>query len=156
MRKLTDKEESFCTHIAAGLPAYEAALEAGYAEKSCKSFKYKWKKRPMLVFRVQQLRNDHGHINELSDLDLTKSEDRRVGLAILAQSSDTSVAAKLKALDLLNKMDGVYQHEQNSDIRVQLIQPEFVDESESPRELKAFGPPPKPLPFPEYKNELLD
>ncbi len=170
MFKLTDKEELFCTHIAAGESVEQAALAAGYAPTTASSMKHKWKKKPKLVLTVARLQKENEDATNLKvaddrmatstieydALDFSNVDDRRRGLALIAGSIKSSTTSKIKALDLLNKMDGSYITEMSNDVNIQIIQAKPVSKDDVDNVIDVNKPLPTILPFPEYSHELLD
>ena len=126
MQKLTAKQEKFAQAIAldnmSQADAYRAAYDTGkMSEKSI------WERASVEANKIKVATR----INELRQEAMTdkvmSAQKRREKLTALAESEDAVVA--MKAIDLLNKMDGEYVQKLQAEVQTETtINIELVDD----------------------------
>ena len=101
MDKLTPRQQKFCEYYAASGNASEAARQAGYKEKNADATGRENLRKPTV----------QAYIKELSERDrkgrIMSIEERQELLTKIASECEDN-NARLKAVEILNKMDGVY------------------------------------------------
>ena len=100
--KLNSRQKSFCEYYVASGNATESAIKAGYSEK------YTNKN----VSKIRQNTAVQEYIKELQEKAKTNrimtAVERREFLTEVIKNGNEKVQDRLKALDILNKMDGEY------------------------------------------------
>ena len=100
--KLNARQKSFCEFYVASGNATESAIKAGYSEKTARSIGQR------LLTNVDIKK----HIKELQEKAKTSrimtAIERREFLTEVIKNGNEKVQDRLKALDILNKMDGEY------------------------------------------------
>ena len=101
MDKLTPRQQKFCEFYAASGNASEAARQAGYSEKYINTNTAKLLRNTAIVAYIKKLseRDRKGRIRSI--------EERQELLTKIASECEDN-NARLKAVEILNKMDGVY------------------------------------------------
>lgn len=102
MAKLKGKQEKFCLAYAACGNATEAALKAGYSAKTARFIGCENLTKPNIKTRIAEL----GRVAEQKAF-LTIEEKRRI-LQEIANDPEARKDERMKAIDLDNKMQGVY------------------------------------------------
>lgn len=102
---MTDRQENFCLEYAKSGNATQAYMDSGYSVKDAKS-------AAVNASRMLRNANVKARIDELrakikSDKILT-IEQRKEILTTIAGDTESTKQDKIKAIDTLNKMDGVY------------------------------------------------
>jgi phage terminase small subunit len=98
-------QENFCVEFVRCRSNAEAYKRAGYKVKSDKSAAVcatKLLKKPNIQARIAELRK------ELASGKIMDAAQRRELLTQFARDEETGRADRLRAIDLLNKMDGIY------------------------------------------------
>lgn len=144
---MTDKQQRFCDeYMANGGNAYQAALSAGYAESTANEAS-KWvtdtvKNREDRLFKPELAEYIAEHSGEMerhnSKIATAEELQEFVSQVIRGEITDTVVSAsgkviqanaglkdKLKAVDLLAKMKGMYTTRIDADIREVVIVEDF-------------------------------
>lgn len=128
MQKLTPKQEKFAQAIALEDMNQADAYRSAYSAKSM-SDKQIWEEAsklanaPKVAQRVAELRQ------QAITPKVMNAQKRREKLTELAESDDANVA--MKAIDLLNKMDGEYVQKVQADVQTEtIITIELVDDDE--------------------------
>lgn len=100
--KLNSRQKSFCEYYVASGNATESAIKAGYSEK------YTNKN----VSKIRQNTAVQEYIKELQEKAKTNrimtAVERREFLTEVIKNGNEKLQDRLKALDILNKMDGEY------------------------------------------------
>ena len=100
--KLNARQKSFCEFYVASGNATESAIKAGYSEKTARSIGQR------LLTNVDIKK----HIKEFQEKAKTSrimtAIERREFLTEVIKNGNEKVQDRLKALDILNKMDGEY------------------------------------------------
>ena len=100
--KLNARQKSFCEFYVASGNATESAIKAGYSKKTARSIGQR------LLTNVDIKK----HIKELQEKTKTSrimtAIERREFLTEVIKNGNEKVQDRLKALDILNKMDGEY------------------------------------------------
>ena len=102
---MKELQERFCVEIVASGNATESYKAAGYKVKndnSAAACAAALLRKPNIQKRIAELRE------ELSSAKIMDARERRELLTQFARDDETSKQDRLKAMDLLNKMDGVY------------------------------------------------
>ncbi len=100
---LTPKQEKFCLEYVKDLNGTQAAIRAGYSEKTAGELSYEYLKKPHINERVQELLKKSEKRSEIT------MDDIRKGVADIATSEEEKSADRLKAFDMLTKMFGGYE-----------------------------------------------
>lgn len=102
-RNLSKKQEDFCLEYSRnGGNATQAAKAAGYSPKTAHEQGKENLRKPYIVARIDEL---SAQARSEKILDATQ---RREILTQIAQDEESTKQDKIKAIDTLNKMDGVY------------------------------------------------
>ena len=122
---LTEQQEKFCLNIASGMnqtAAYKDAynsqnmkIEAIYVEAS------RLMDNPKIILRIEELRKE-----ARSDRIINTIQKKEL-LTQWIYDDDTSKGDRLKALDILNKMDGEYIEKLESKQEVKIVVDEDFD-----------------------------
>lgn len=126
MRKLSPKQENFAKSIALDGMNYADAYRANYSAKNMSDDAIyveasRLANNPQISLRVKEL------ANEAASPKVMNAKKRREKLTELAESDDPNVA--MKAIDLLNKMDGEYVQKIAADVQTETtINIELVEE----------------------------
>ena len=100
--KLTQKEIMFCENYITCGNATESAIKAGYKEQTAR----------VTASKILTKANIQEYVKELQEKAKTSrimtAIERREFLTELIKNRNEKVADRLKALDILNKMDGAY------------------------------------------------
>lgn len=102
VKELNIRQKSFCEFYVASGNATEAAIKAGYSEKTARSIAQR-----MLTFvdinkYIENLRA------KAKSKRIMNAIERRKWLTNVLNDNEVKMNDKLKALDILNKMDGEY------------------------------------------------
>lgn len=127
MSKLTPKQELFCAYYAIKRNATQAAIEAGYSKKTAYSIGEENLKKPDIKNRIDELLKEHSDkamsdgqkvIKELEEIAFSRS-------AYHFDSLEMKVSDKLKALENLGRVHGIYEEDnsQASKIVVEDVTP---------------------------------
>ena len=102
MLKLNARQKSFCEFYVASGNATESAIKAGYKEKTSR----------VTASKMLTKANIKKYIKELQEKTKTSrimtAIERREFLTEVIKNGNEKVQDRLKALDILNKMDGEY------------------------------------------------
>lgn len=123
---LTDKEEKFCNNFVSGMnqsDAYREAYDNNMTDKQIWEEASKLMKKPKVIQRITELRD------KASDKAIKSAIERKIWLTNQIDDEDNSLNDRLKALDILNKMDGEYITKIDADVRTDIIV-EFDDYDE--------------------------
>ena len=102
-KTLNAKQKKFCLEFRKnGGCITEAAITAGYSEKSASSLGSQLLKNPKVLAYIEQLRLD---AQRKSIMGIT---ERQETLTEIARNSKAAEADRNRAIDILNKMDGLY------------------------------------------------
>ena len=125
---LTAKQEKFVQNIIEGMSQADAYRSAGY---NCKKMSNNaiWHEasqlmdNPKVAQRVQELRE------QLEDKAIMTAKERLKWLTEVIQSEREKTDTKLKAVDIMNKMQGEYVQKVEADVKQEFtINVELVDE----------------------------
>jgi phage terminase small subunit len=110
---LTTKEQRFVREYRVDGDAANAARRAGYAKASAKVTGCRLLKKPEVAAAIAN------HESEKANQLIADAAERRELLTGIARSGKNPVAA-IKAVDILNKMDGVYvqKHEHVGPVQI--------------------------------------
>lgn len=102
-KNLNAKQKKFCLEFRKnGGCITEAAIAAGYSEKSASSLGSQLLKNPKVQDYIEQLRLDAQRKSIMGII------ERQETLTSIARNNAADAADRNRAIDLLNKMDGVY------------------------------------------------
>lgn len=102
-KTLNAKQKKFCLEFRKnGGCVTEAAIAAGYSEKSASSLGSQLLKNPKVQDYIEQLRLDAQRKTIMGII------ERQETLTDIARNTNVDAADRNRAIDLLNKMDGVY------------------------------------------------
>lgn len=104
-KKLTPKQERFCVEYAACGNAYQAAVAAGYPERSARSIGSENLTKPDIMNRIFEIGRRETKARIMS---VDRRQERLTELA--ENSIDGNVV--VRAIETLNKMDGLYIQKQ--------------------------------------------
>lgn len=126
MRKLTAKQESFAKGIALDGMSYVDAYRNSYSTKNMSDDAIyveasNLANSPKIALRIKEL------AKEADSPKIMNATNRKEKLSEMAESDDPYVA--MKAIDLLNKMDGEYVQKVQAEVSTEVnINVELVDE----------------------------
>lgn len=102
-KDLSAKQKKFCLAFRKnGGCITEAAITAGYSEKSASSLGSQLLKNPKVLDYIEQLRLD---AQRKTIMGIT---ERQETLTVIARNPEAAEADRNRAIDILNKMDGIY------------------------------------------------
>ena len=101
--KLNARQKAFCEYYVASGNATDAAIKAGYSERTAKSIGQRLLTFVNIKKRIEELSQKIANNNNIMT-----AKERQEYLTKLINSDDVKVSDKLKALDILNKMTGEY------------------------------------------------
>lgn len=128
MRRLTAKQESFAKGIALDGLTYVDAYKSAYSTKNMSDDAIyveasNLANSPKISIRIKEL------AKEADTPRVMNAQKRREKLTELAESEDANVA--MKAIDLLNKMDGEYVQKLQAEVQTETtINIELVEDDE--------------------------
>lgn len=101
--KLLPKEEKFCLFFRKKLGnKREAAIAAGYSEKSASAIASQLLKKTKILKRIEELAKD---AERKTVMDTIERQER---LTEIARDESAENRDRVRAIDILNKMDGKY------------------------------------------------
>jgi phage terminase small subunit len=126
---LTAKQEAFCQNIIQGMSqadAYRSAYDASrMTDKTVHEKACLLAGQDKIKTRITELRD------KLSNENIMSAQKRMEWLTKLVMSAEASNGDKLKALDILNKMDGEYVQKIAAEVQTETtINIELVDDDE--------------------------
>lgn len=101
MAKLTLKQQKFCEEYAASGNATQAAIAAGYSKKTACSIGEENLRKPDIIAAIKKIGQRETKAR------IMKIEARKERLSDIACKS-VDLNAAIRAIDTLNKMDGLY------------------------------------------------
>lgn len=102
MKKLNVRQKAFCEYYVASGNATQSAIKAGYSEKYSKNRIHELLKKVGICGYIEEL-NEKAQSSRI----MTAIE-RKEFLTSVIKNGDEKIQDRLKALDILNKMDGEY------------------------------------------------
>ena len=117
-RQLTDKQERFCQGVAAGLSLTDAYKQAYDTDKMSQQAIWnessKLAKRDNITHRVKELRRPI--VNHYENSVIRETERIRQELwRIIGDTTGEKTENRIRALDILNRMNGAYKETQAED-----------------------------------------
>ncbi len=100
-KKLTPKQQKFCEEYAASGNATQSAIAAGYSAKTAYSIGEENLRKPEIISEIKRL-SQRDKRNRIMSID-----QRQEMLTQIANNGEDLNAA-IRAIDTLNKMDGLY------------------------------------------------
>lgn len=117
---LTDKQEKFVQNIIQGMNQAEAYRSAYDARKMSDNAIYReaslLMSNPKVTQRISELRS------ELAKPTIKTAQERMEWLTQLIDNDEESTGDKLKAVDILNKMDGLYVQRISGEIKMKKLE----------------------------------
>lgn len=117
---LTDKQEKFVQNIIQGMNQAEAYRSAYDARKMSDNAIYReaslLMSNPKVTQRISELRS------ELAKPTIKTAQERMEWLTQLIENDEESTGDKLKAVDILNKMDGLYVQKISGEIKMKKLE----------------------------------
>lgn len=112
-RTLTEKEERFCLSFAKTANATAAAIEAGYSKNSAGVTASRKLRKANIKARLKELaeRKDKNNIMDIN---------QRQELLTKIATEEPDPNARIRAIDTLNKMDGLYIQKHEVEIKKSL------------------------------------
>ena len=101
-KKLNLKQQRFCEYYAGSGNAMQAAIKAGYSEKTAKSITNRHFKNPYIINYLLSLTEKTNNERILT------AADRQEMLSRIASDESERTDSRIKAIDTLNKMTGEY------------------------------------------------
>ena len=101
-KTLNAKQKKFCLEFRKSGEATKAALAAGYSQKSASSLGSQLLKNPKVLEHIDFLRKEAERKSIMGII------ERQEKLTDIARNDKAEEADRIRAIDLLNKMDGVY------------------------------------------------
>ena len=102
-KQLSAKQKKFCLEFRKNKGCItEAAIAAGYSEKSASSLGSQLLKNPKVLEYIEQLRLDAQRKSIMGII------ERQETLTVIARNPEAAEADRNRAIDILNKMDGIY------------------------------------------------
>lgn len=118
---LTDQQEVFAQAVARGVPARQAAIQAGWSEGGAGTTGHRLSKRPEIVVRVREIREDLGLRREeaLAEVEMpTRQLVLRELLEVAAVAKEgRQLQSQLRAIELIGKELGMFV--QRTEIKVE-------------------------------------
>ena len=124
---LTEKQDKFCINIVAGMSQTDAyknsynaenmSIEAIYVEAS------RLMDNPMIALRIEELRKE-----ARKEVIMNTIQRKEWLTKLIMQDEKASKTDKLKALDILNKMDGEYVTKIQGEVELADIRVELRDD----------------------------
>ena len=99
---MTEKQKRFCDEYMIDLNATQAAIRAGYSQKTAYSIGVENLKKPELKEYIE------GHIEKAHNKAIIDRQERMTILSDIAKNEEEKAASRISAIDTLNKMDGEY------------------------------------------------
>ena len=102
--RMTERQQAFCeAYLACGDPT-QAAIEAGYSEKCARPEAFRLLRKPQIVNYI----NLSGEIVESRSSKIMTAQERQETLSSIAFATMEDAGDRIKAIDILNKMNGLY------------------------------------------------
>lgn len=123
MARLTEKQKRFIAEYLVDLNATQAAIRAGYSEKTAYSAGQRMLKKVEIHAAIQEAMQERQERTEITQ-DKVLTEIGKVAFASADDSQESSLkySNKLRALEMLGKHLGIFErHEKASDEGVQII-----------------------------------
>lgn len=121
-KKLTLKQKRFADEYIISGNAEQSAIKAGYSEKYARGNAHK------LVANVGIKEYIDERLSKINKAKILDAQARRELLSKLADNEDVSPNDRIKAVDVLNKMDATYVNRQEIEMKSSV---QFVDDIES-------------------------
>lgn len=125
MARLTEKQKLFVAEYLVDLNATQAAIRAGYSEKTAEQIGYQLLQKTLVQDAIQEAREKRQQRTEITQ-DMVVEELRAVAFAKAADYTDSTLkySNKLKALELLGKHLGMFtdkvEHSGETGLRIEL------------------------------------
>lgn len=102
MSKLTARQKMFCEYYVASGNATQSAIKAGYSENYAKNRIHELLKNVVVCGYIEELQAKTTNARIMSAI------ERKEWLTNVLKDENNKLQDKLKAIDILNKMDGEY------------------------------------------------
>ena len=100
--KLNARQKSFCEYYVASGNATESAIKAGYSEKTARSIGQRLLTNVDIKKYIKELQE------KAKESRILTAREKREWLSEVIKNGNEKLQDRLKALDILNKMDGEY------------------------------------------------
>ena len=124
MAKMTAKQQAFCEHyVANGFNALQAAISAGYSEKTAGEMGYENLNKPHIAEYIAKFKE------KASNRALVTVEDVVNGLLHEARGlgEDTSTSARVAAYKALSDYTGGFDSNKNHNVNIETTHEEWLD-----------------------------
>lgn len=124
MAKMTAKQQAFCeAYITNGFNALQAAISAGYSERTAKEMGYENLTKPHIAEYITKFKG------EATERALVTVEDVVRGLLKEADSieEDSSPTARISAWKALSDYTGGFDSNKNHNVNVEMTHEEWLD-----------------------------
>lgn len=125
MARLTEKQKRFVAEYLVDLNATQAAIRAGYSEKTAEQIGYQLLQKTSVQVAIQEAQDERSKRTEITQ-DMVVDELRAVAFAKAGDYTDSTLkySNKLKALELLGKHLGMFtdrvEHSGETGLRIEL------------------------------------
>lgn len=99
---LNARQKAFCEYYVASCNATESAIKAGYSEKTAYSIGNENLKKPEIQNYIKSL------TEQTKSKRIMSAKERKEWLTTVIKNENEKLNDRLKALDILNKMEGEY------------------------------------------------
>ena len=117
---MTKKQQLFIQHYLCSLNATEAAKRAGYSAKTAYSIGAELLKNPEIQKAIEQ--QSHERINKL----IADRNERMQLLTAIIRSDDESTKDKIKAIELLSRLDGDFISKSSIEVKTENTLAELI------------------------------
>ena len=118
MAKLSDKQRQFCNEYLADMNATQAAVRAGYSEKTARQQAQRMLTKVDIQERIQQLQAERSERCKITADEVVER------LRSITEMWESNPSAAVRALELLGKHLGIFErdNQQSRDIQIELVQ----------------------------------
>lgn len=99
---LNIRQKRFAEYYAQSGNTVQSAIQAGYSESYANGRAYELLEKVGIKNYIQEL------TDKIKDENIISAKDRLIILSKIAKNTDEKAGDRIKAIDTLNKMDGVY------------------------------------------------
>ena len=140
-RGLTPKQQRFVEEFLVDLNATQAAIRAGYSEKTAGAIGVENLRKPAIRSAIEKAQKARAERTEITQDDVIRRLVREADGA----GEDTSATARIRATELLGKNIGMFverqkiEHSGNMgprDVRITLVKPDGTEETETRKDGK--------------------
>lgn len=122
MARLTDRQRQFVEEYLVDLNATQAAIRAGYSQKTAEQLGYQLLQKPLVQAEIQAAMERRAKRTGITQ-DRVVEELGKVAFAEAADGSDSELkySNKLRALELLGKHLGLFDSKGDMNLRVSVV-----------------------------------